>query len=66
MTRLLGLPHAMLLVQSTSSEDGSELVAEPEVGIPLGEGGAGGQLGDVGEGLGFRDTDAPRGGGVVV
>jgi hypothetical protein len=58
--------HAMLLVQSTSTEDGSELVAEPEVGIPLGEGGAGGRLGDVREELGFRNTDAPRGGGVVV
>ena len=48
------------------AEDGPELVAEPEVGISLGEGGAGdagGQLGDIGTGLGFRDTEAPRGGG---
>jgi hypothetical protein len=38
------------------------------IGIPFGEGGAGdagGRLGDVGEELGIRDTDAPRGEGVV-
>src|SRR5262249_5396989 len=39
------------------AEDGSELVAEAEVGVPLGEGGAGdagGQLGDVRDGAGLQ------------
>ena len=47
------------------AEDGSEFVAEPEVGVALGEGGAGdagGQLGDGRGGLGCRDTGAPQGG----
>jgi hypothetical protein len=39
------------------AEDGSELVTEPEVGVALGEGGAGdagGQLGDVRDGAGLQ------------
>ena len=39
------------------AEDGAEFVAEPEVGIPLGEGGAGdagGQLGDGRDGAGLQ------------
>ena len=47
------------------AEDGSEFVAEPEVGIPLGEGGAGdagGQLGDGRDEIGFPRHDGSQSG----
>jgi hypothetical protein len=50
-------------------EGGSERVAEPEAGLPLGKAARATRAvssGTSGTGLGFRDTDAPRGGGVAV
>jgi hypothetical protein len=53
-----GLPAPGVEVGEVAiAEHGSELVAEPEVGIALGEGGAGdagGQLGDVKDGAGLQ------------
>ena len=66
LTHVLALAAGRELGQVDVAEDGTALVTEPDVGIVLGKGGAGGSAGKSGMEPGFRDTEAPRDGGVGV